>query len=70
MSGSRGATTIATEPACGAAIQPGSMEGPAVRLPNQKVADAVMIMLTDHGNGLPDQRMEWTTTSKPGLPAL
>ncbi|RWA81682.1 MAG: hypothetical protein EOQ30_18040 [Mesorhizobium sp.] len=35
------------------------MEGPAVRLPIQKVADAVMIMLTDHGNGLPDQRMEW-----------
>lgn len=29
-----------------------------MRLPNKKVADAVMIMLTDHGNGLPDQRME------------
>ncbi|MER9876958.1 hypothetical protein NKJ12_28700 [Mesorhizobium sp. M0195] len=35
------------------------MEASAVRLPNQKVADAVMIMLTDHRNGLPNQRMEW-----------
>ncbi|MER8716263.1 hypothetical protein NKH29_29715 [Mesorhizobium sp. M1295] len=37
----------------------GKMEGSAVRLPNQKVADAVMIMLADHRNGLPNQRMEW-----------
>lgn len=35
------------------------MEGPAVRLPNQKMADAVMLMLTDRDNGLPSQRMEW-----------
>ncbi|MCO5164253.1 MAG: hypothetical protein M9939_24490 [Mesorhizobium sp.] len=34
------------------------MEGSAVWLPNQKVADAVMLMLTDHDNGLPSQRME------------
>ncbi|RWK14492.1 MAG: hypothetical protein EOR43_32520, partial [Mesorhizobium sp.] len=35
------------------------MEGPAVLLPNQKVADAVMLILTDHDDGLPSQRMEW-----------
>jgi hypothetical protein len=31
----------------------------AVRLPNQKMADAIVLMLTNHDNGLPSQRMEW-----------
>lgn len=59
MRGSRGAATIAT----GAGLWGGhpvrKMEGPAVRLPNQKMADAVMLILTDRDNGLPSQRMEW-----------
>jgi hypothetical protein len=35
------------------------MEGSAVRPPNQKVANAVMLMLTDHDNSLSSQRMKW-----------
>ena len=35
------------------------MECAAVRLLDQKVTDAVMLMRADHKNGPPNQRMEW-----------
>lgn len=40
------------------ATEPGVPVTAVARQP-RCLADAVMIMLTDHGNGLPDQRIEW-----------
>ncbi|MER9972194.1 hypothetical protein NKJ94_37085, partial [Mesorhizobium sp. M0060] len=51
------------------------MEVPAVRLPDQKMTNAVVLILTDYDNGLSSQRVKWISNNNiesriPGIMTL